>query len=43
MARGYLAMVATAFCDQAHHDDAKAFFEPLLAKELNGPKLLGVE
>lgn len=40
MARGYIVMVTGAFCDQAHYDDAKAFFGPLVQSELNGPKLL---
>ncbi|HUH01067.1 MAG TPA: M1 family metallopeptidase [Kofleriaceae bacterium] len=40
MARGYIVMVTNAFCDQAHYDDAEAFFGPLVANEMSGPKLL---
>lgn len=40
MARAYVMMVARAFCDQAHYDDAKAFFGPIAKKEMQGEKIL---
>ena len=39
-AQAYLVYSAAAFCDQAHYDDAKAFFEPKVGDMPSGDKAL---